>query len=265
MDRGDLSFLEPMFPGRDLSELNIFIINQTTGNNILESGFPNIRVINSFERGLSKSRNLALKNSVGEIGLIADDDMAYEADFDKTILAAFEKHKEAAMISFQFLGENALPTKKYIDRERRITSLKDEPALSSVELAIRPEMLRENQVWFNEYFGLGANFPSGEESLFLKEAIDKKLPVYHVPEVIGQHPRQSTGTKPAGKAYIRGVSALKYLKYGKWAKFSLLRFVCLSVRKKKIPLRKSIWAYRIGSRAIVECKSIFKNKTNPFK
>ena len=45
------------------------------------SDFENIRVINSFEIGLSKSRNLAIKNALGDICIIADDDIEYVEDF----------------------------------------------------------------------------------------------------------------------------------------------------------------------------------------
>jgi hypothetical protein len=64
MNRNSLDFLIPMFPSRKFFEFNILIVNQTTENQLLNSEFPTVRIINSFEKGLSKSRNLALKNAI---------------------------------------------------------------------------------------------------------------------------------------------------------------------------------------------------------
>lgn len=264
MNRSELSFLEPMFPGGEFSEFNILIVNQTSEHNILESNSPNIRVLNCFEYGLSKSRNLAIKNSIGEIALIADDDVVYLPGFEKKIIEAFKKYPGAALITFQFLGKDELPKKNYNNNERKIDSLKNEPDLSSVELALRPEIITKNKVSFNEHFGLGAEFPSGEETLFLKEALNKGLEVYHVPQLILSHPGETTGSRQGSEKYIRGVSALKYLKYGKLGKISLMRLVYLSVKNKHIPPKKAFWAYKTGLRAIRESKRIFKHN-NPFK
>ena len=56
------------------------IINQTTQDKQLESDLSNVRVINAFELGLSKSRNLALQHSTADIVLFADDDVEYVPD-----------------------------------------------------------------------------------------------------------------------------------------------------------------------------------------
>ena len=85
MNRNSLDFLIPMFPFCHFSEFSILIINQTEENNLLTSEFPSVRVINSFERGLSKSRNLGLENAKGNIILISDDDEIFKKDFDSII------------------------------------------------------------------------------------------------------------------------------------------------------------------------------------
>ncbi len=65
MYRDDLSFLEAMFPHGDYRDFNVLIINQTDGERQITSDLPNIRVINTEERGLPQSRNMAIKNAVG--------------------------------------------------------------------------------------------------------------------------------------------------------------------------------------------------------
>lgn len=265
MNRTDLSFLEKMFPENDLSEFNILIINQTVPDKILMAEQAHIRVINSFERGLSKSRNLALEKAKGEILLIADDDIQYLPGFSKTVKTAFQRNKTAALLSFQFLAIGDTLQKNYIHTERKITHLQGEPDLSSWEIALQPVLLRKHQVWFNTDFGLGAAFPSGEETLLLNEVLKKKLPAYHIPEIIGRHEEFSTGTAMNNENHIRGNAALKYLKYGKKAKLSLLYYLYLSVKKKRLSLSKVSWAYRTGVSAIKTCESIYKRKENPFQ
>ena len=60
MNRDSLDFLIPMFSYSHFSNFSILIINQTQSERILTSAYSNVRVINSFEKGLSKRRNLAL-------------------------------------------------------------------------------------------------------------------------------------------------------------------------------------------------------------
>lgn len=260
MNRTDLSFLDPMFPGRKLSEFHILVINQTTSDKILESDQENIRIINSFEFGLSKSRNLALKNSIGEVALIADDDIHYLPRFDKIVLDAFEKYPDAGLITFQMDSCGNTKHKKYIHSVHRITTLFQQPKPSSVEMAVQPKLLVKKDICFNEFFGLGAEFQVGEESVFLNAMLRKNIPVYHVPVVIVQHAAQTTGSKQGSEKYIYALSGMKYLEYGRWSKLWLLKFIFFLVRHKFIPLKKSIWAYQIGSKAINRSNEIFKNK-----
>ena len=114
MNRNTLDFLIPMFPFCHFSDLSILIVNQTEEKKLLVSDFPSIRVINSFEKGLSKSRNLALKNAIGKIVLIADDDVVYKKDFDTKIVQAHNRYNNKAAISFCIEKPNGLLYKKYL-------------------------------------------------------------------------------------------------------------------------------------------------------
>ena len=54
---------------------NSLIINQCSYDSVKKKDA--IRIINTTERGLSKSRNMAIENSIGDICIIADDDLVY--------------------------------------------------------------------------------------------------------------------------------------------------------------------------------------------
>ncbi|MCB0744117.1 MAG: glycosyltransferase family 2 protein, partial [Ignavibacteriae bacterium] len=100
-NRTSLDFLSKMFPKSDFNAIKILIVNQTVKSKKLISDIPNIRVINAFEKGLSKSRNLALKNASCDIVLIADDDVVYEQGFFKIILDAFNSLPREELITFK--------------------------------------------------------------------------------------------------------------------------------------------------------------------
>lgn len=94
----------------------ILIINQIT-EDILPWNYEdkNIKVCSYKEKGLSKSRNRAISNASAEIEIIADDDVIYENDYEKTISDAYEKYKDADIIAFYVQSNNK---KRSIKRQR---------------------------------------------------------------------------------------------------------------------------------------------------
>ena len=64
---------------------NYLIINQTDNKKV---DINNPKVITKFEKGLTKSRNMAIDKSIGDIILLADDDVIYNDDYEKIIYEA---------------------------------------------------------------------------------------------------------------------------------------------------------------------------------
>lgn len=56
----------------------------------------------------------------------------------------------------------------------------------AVSFAIRTDALKKSGVRFSTLFGGGAKYSNGEDSLFIKELMDKGIQVYTSPEVIGR-------------------------------------------------------------------------------
>lgn len=168
-----------------INEMNIqsdaIIINQNTHNSInkISKDSNSILWINSNERGLSKSRNTAIKNATADICLIADDDLIYVDNVKNLILEEFEKHPEADIIAFQVDGINEI-FKRYSTHFKKL-NIFSIMRVSSVEIAFKLSSIREKNIKFNEKFGSGAKYVSGEENLFLKDALDAKLNVFYAP------------------------------------------------------------------------------------
>src|SRR5699024_10582607 len=164
------------------------IVNQADSENeenIKIKGNEALKFINSKDRGLSKSRNLAIKNSDAEICLFTDNDVIFEDGYIDTILTAYEKYPDADIIAF---------TVESTSTDRSISSLKTGKVnrvmymkVSSVQITFKRKIVEENDLYLNEKFGAGSDyFNSGEENIFLYQAIKKGLKMYYVDQKIAK-------------------------------------------------------------------------------
>jgi len=211
-NRENLDFLIPMFPNGVFDHCAILIINQTNGDKTLTSAHKNIRVINSKEQGLSKSRNLALQHAIGKICLIADDDVRYVQNFDKIILEAFLKHKEASLITFKIETLDEKAFKPYPHASRKYLKIKELENISSIEMAFRREAVLSKNIFFDELFGLNSVFLCGEEFVFAKALFDKELAIYYENTVIVRHALITSTSAQGANHLVYARGALKYIK-----------------------------------------------------
>lgn len=206
MDRDSLDFLVPMFPFLHFSNFPILIINQTQEGKILTSNHSNVRILNSFEKGLSKSRNLALENALGKILLIADDDVVYQEGFVTKIINAYNKFQEATVINFCALKSNGNLIKKYPLNSKENLNLFDILNTSSIEMTLNKVILDTVKIRFDENFGLGGIFEMGEEAVFLFDLKKKNKQLVFEPEVIVKHEELTSSNKKSiiERYYIQG-------------------------------------------------------------
>lgn len=164
------------------------IINQTdyeAAETIKLKDDERIKFISTTDRGLAKSRNQAINESDAAICLFADNDVTYVDGYIKTIEQAYQKYPEADIIAFTVTGEgnNRSVSRLKTGSVNRVMSMK----ISSVQISFKRSAIKEHQLSLNENFGVGSNkFNSGEENIFLYQAIKKGLKVYYVDEKIGE-------------------------------------------------------------------------------
>ncbi len=187
------------------------VINQILDDRLQEINREH--VFNYYEKGISKSRNRALEQATGDICLISDDDIQFKPDIKNKILDAFKQHPRADVITFQIETPDGdyykdYPTEKFWHDPKTLMDV------SSVEIAFRRKSVMANQLKFDELFGLGAKFPTGEEFIFLTDALKKGLHILYVPEVIVVHPKESWGDKWYIPKYIKSKGALLYRVFG---------------------------------------------------
>lgn len=175
---------------------NCLIINQILDSSmekVTEEYKKNkIKIISFEERGLSKSRNEGLKNSEGEILLLTDDDVFLKKGFEKIIKDEFKKDPDLDILTFQTELPSGKKYKKYKEKEfdHNTFSLMK---IMSIEFAVRRASIIENKIKYDERFGLGSIFQSGEENIFLIDCSRKKMKIKNIPIPLVVHEQESTG------------------------------------------------------------------------
>ena len=150
------------------------------------------KIFSSCSKGLSVNRNLALSHATAPFLLISDDDVDYTEEGLKEVIKAFGKNPGTDIITFRYDSESR--SKHYPEHSYDITAIGMRHFISSIEIAFRRRSV-QGYIWFNENFGVGAIFPSGEEDIFIHDCINKGLKCLYVPVSIARH----NGTTTSGR------------------------------------------------------------------
>lgn len=164
-------------------------IDSTEHKEHLESIRSNIKVLQRYEKGLSKSRNCALEYVKEGICLITDDDVAFMDDIYEKISHAYLENHNADIITFQIMTPEKIPFKQYSSKGYSHTK-KTLMRVASIEISFRVEKIHQKSLRFDEDFGLGSLYPTGEETIFLCDALDKHLNILYRPIPIVVHPKE---------------------------------------------------------------------------
>ena len=198
---------------RDLMQNKIkhTVVNQGIAyNKNIFPNHPDLHIQSFTEKGLSISRNRNIKLLTESIGLITDQDVRFKPDFQNTIITAFEKSPNADIIIFQIEDEQAMPFKKY-KKHSFWMNQRDIMKVSSIEIALRTTSIVEKELLFDEDFGLGSTYPTGEEAIFLSDALKMGLKIKYIPAPIVIHPKGSSGYQfSQNKSLIRAKGAMFY-------------------------------------------------------
>ena len=249
MFRTNLSFLEPMFSKNNIEDYNILIINQTDASKILKSNLDNISVINSFERGTSASRNLGLKNATAEICLFADDDTVFKPHFKEIILKEFNEHNNAYMVTFEAVDKNNIPHLNYC--KAGLHNKKTLKTIHMIVMAVKPKLLLEKEVFFNDYFSLGGKFSGATEYVFLRNALHQNLTAYHQKKIIVEHHELSSGKQLSSDRVIHTRSARKnHFTNSFIAILWLLKYILFLLRKRLITFKEVYPKFKVGLKGI---------------
>lgn len=182
--------------------------------------------------GLCQNRNYAFKHSSGDIMLIADDDLDYDAEALEQMRKSFEENPTVGIGLFRYKNQKGGSEKKYPDSITEITGCYPKGYyVTSFEIAIRRGK-KSLDLSFCEEMGIGAPvLKCGEEELFIYEARKAGLKVVLFPYTLCIHAGETTGVRSVTDLGVyRGIGAGTALLYP----FSfLLRFILVAYRGQK--------------------------------
>lgn len=217
------------------------VINQTNEDSRTDIKIEGkeVKWINSTELGLSKSRNLAIKNSQADLLLISDDDVIYRDNYEKIIIDFFHRNPSADVVAFKVLSiEEQKTIGLSVEKERKIRFRKA-MQISSVQIVIRREAVLSKNIKYDENFGPGGLYNMGDENIFLSRCYRKKLNFFASPEIIADvHTEESVWFSGFTNKYFFDRGAILT---GISKTFSLLYILRFSILKHKIYKKDSTW------------------------
>ena len=141
--------------------------------------------------GLSKSRNVALDLCDTSYAYIMDDDVEFFPGKIRELVGLMQRDSiDVATCQFRYKTRGAPKRyKKQPFDHDLLTSAK----VASIEMCVNVDAIRKKGIKFDERFGLGTDFPSGEEYIFITDCIKKGLKVRYYPVLTGIHPNETSG------------------------------------------------------------------------
>lgn len=257
MNQVNLDFIFNMFPNHLWKDLSILIINQTEYPS-LESSFENIKIINSQEKGLSKSRNLALQNASKELLLIADDDIVFKENFIESIINGFSTIP-SDIICFQYETNNKL-AKNYPEKIKKNISWLQILNISSCEIVIKNNIQKRTEINFDNNFGVNAPFLMGEEAIFLTDMKKKNIRIGFYPKTILAHNSLTTGIKTPTNSIYYSCGAIFFRIFKKKYLFWIIIKLFFDLKQRKITFKKILDLIQIAQKGKNEyIKSLYNS------
>lgn len=145
--------------------------------------------------GLCRNRNACLAHATAPFVLISDDDLDYEEDDLKRALQTFRENPELAILTFRY--RNRQFPKSYPSFEFPLTSRPKGYSACSFEIGLNlRNILKHGRLpHFNEHFGIGTEFGSGEEEILIHDLLKAGHKGRFFPVEICEHFGPTTGER----------------------------------------------------------------------
>lgn len=152
-----------------------------------------IRLVFLDSIGLSNSRNSALKLACGDFIWFLDDDISIEDQDIRWLIPRLTDLQSIYVCQIRCSDCHGLYKDYSRNRKGKLGALR----ISSIEI-IAPRLAIEHKgITFNSRIGLGTGYPSGEENLFIIDAIENGIDIIFLEKPVIGHPCQIEERKPA--------------------------------------------------------------------
>ena len=170
---------------RSKVQSDCIVVNQCDTDSIEEFSFLNdtgqickVLFINTTERGLSKSRNLAIRNSWADICLVCDYDEILTSGYVNAIEKAYITRPESDVIAFAISCDQYTRTYSKTSKKLRI---KEILKTSSQQITFKRNSIEGKRIFFDEKMGSGTGNGPGEETMFLLTCKKNGLALFYNP------------------------------------------------------------------------------------
>lgn len=156
------------------------IANQASDDKISEydTEYGTLKMITTSTRGVGLNRNIALLASDADIVVFGDDDMCYNDDMAESVIKAFEELHNADVIIFgaDMVKDSTVFEERRCKRGR--LRLWNSMKFGTYRIAAKRNKLVDQNITFHQRFGGGCEFSAGEDSIFIKNCLDRGLKLY---------------------------------------------------------------------------------------
>lgn len=171
------------------------VIHQITNGNNYHNAIDKliregIKYYHYNEKGLSLSRNQAIKRSAFDYIWIMDDDVEIFSDSKARVERLVDSYPgvDAFILNHSSDIDKRLSSKKFKE-----ISYISAASVSSIDILIKRSSVINNNIYFDERFGLGTSLPSGEEYIFITDMLKNGLAVLQTNLVVSHHPPAASG------------------------------------------------------------------------
>lgn len=183
MNQTDTSILE-----RTNIQTDVVVVNQCDVDSRETFTFTNkkgeeckVLFINTTERGLSRSRNMALDNSWGDVCVFCDDDEVFEDGYEDILTKQFEAKANFDIIAFKLIYDR----KSFGEKEQEYNRFSI-TRVSSAQVAFRRMSVIKTGIHFDPMLGSGSGNGGGEENKLLFQLMSKGLKAIYVPLLMAE-------------------------------------------------------------------------------
>lgn len=217
---------------------DVIVVNQCDKDEIKRFTFHdscniphNAIFINTTERGLSKSRNLAISYASDDsICILSDDDEIFADDLVEKILSSYYKNPEVNLITFALIRSDMDAPKKYPANQKQM-DFRQICRTSSQQISFKKIFITLNDIRFDEQMGSGTGNGCGEEIKFMLDCRRKKAKLLYNPHVIATIiPGESKWFKGYDEKFLRNFGWSSRRAMGSITGFAYIIYWALSHR-----------------------------------
>lgn len=198
---------------------NAIVVNQCDYDKIERFQYKGYSILwlSLNERGVGLSRNTAFMRSTADVVLFSDEDVWLVDGYPQIIEEGFQRNPKVAMLLFDLETVGSRRPVQRINKSQKVGRF-NSLRYGAVHFACNRERFFQEGISFNLLFGGGAKYSCGEDSIFLTNALNRRLRVRTEPSCIGKiYQGESSWFKGYTKKYFYDKGVLMRTAFGFWA------------------------------------------------